>query len=82
MFGFENGDAHRFTAEAIVNTSVLLIKRQRVEDAASEDASVARDLLRLTAKNLERAEDHMLLLGPARHLWSGWLHFSTKWIGT
>jgi CRP/FNR family transcriptional regulator, nitrogen fixation regulation protein len=63
MFGLENGEAHRFTAEAIVDTSVLLLKRRGVEEVAGGDASVVQDLLHLTTKNLEHAEDHMLLLG-------------------
>jgi CRP/FNR family nitrogen fixation transcriptional regulator len=41
----------------------MLLKRRGVEDVAQEDASVVQDLLCLTAKNLEHAEDHMLLLG-------------------
>src|SRR6478735_423535 len=31
IFGLENGDCHRFTAEAIVDTTVRLIRRQSVE---------------------------------------------------
>ena len=63
IFGLENGDVHRFTAEAIVDTRVRFLKRQGVEDVAEGDASVVRDLLFLTTKNLQHAEDHMLLLG-------------------
>jgi CRP/FNR family nitrogen fixation transcriptional regulator len=68
MFGLENGTMHRFTAEAIVDTRVLLLRRQGVKDAADGDASVVQDLLRLTTKNLERVEDHMLLLGRKNSL--------------
>ena len=63
IFGLENGSVHRFTAEAIVNTTVWLLKRQSLEDAAEGDASVTHDLLCLTTKNLQHAEDHLLLLG-------------------
>jgi CRP/FNR family transcriptional regulator, nitrogen fixation regulation protein len=63
MFGFENGDRHRFTAEAIADTTVRLLRRRGIEGVAQADASVVQDLLRLTAKNLEHAEEHMLLLG-------------------
>jgi CRP/FNR family nitrogen fixation transcriptional regulator len=63
IFGIENGDIYRFTAQAIVDTTVLLLRRRGVEDVAQEDASVVQDLIRLTTKNLEHAEDHMLLLG-------------------
>ncbi len=63
MFGLENGGTHRFTAEAIVDTTVRLLRRRAVQGVATGDASVMKDLLRLTAKNLEHAEEHMLLLG-------------------
>jgi len=63
IFGLENGTVHRFTAEAIVDTTVRFLKRQGVEAAAEGDVSVAHDLLFLTTKNLQHAEDHMLLLG-------------------
>jgi CRP/FNR family transcriptional regulator, nitrogen fixation regulation protein len=63
MFGFENGDAHRFTAEAIVETAVRLVKRVSLAHVAENDATIAHDLLNMTASNLRHAEDHMLLLG-------------------
>ena len=34
IFGLENGDFHRFTAEAIVDTTVRLVKRQSLERVA------------------------------------------------
>jgi CRP/FNR family nitrogen fixation transcriptional regulator len=63
IFGLENGGEHRFTAEAIVDTTVRLIKRQSLETVAESDAVVARNLLSMTTSNLQHAEDHMLLLG-------------------
>jgi len=63
IFGLENGEAHRFTAEAIVDTTVRLAKRVSLAHVAEQDATVARDLLKMTAYNLQHAEDHMLLLG-------------------
>lgn len=63
IFGLENGDVHRFTAEAIVDTTVQLLRRQGIEDVAEGDTSVTHNLLFLTTKNLQHAEDHMLLLG-------------------
>jgi len=63
MFGLENGGVHRFTAEAIVDTSVRLVKRVSLAHVAENDATIARDLLNMTASNLRHAEDHMLLLG-------------------
>jgi CRP/FNR family transcriptional regulator, nitrogen fixation regulation protein len=63
IFGLENGSEHRFTAEAIVNTTVRLIKRRSLEMVAESDAMVSRNLLTMTTSNLQHAEDHMLLLG-------------------
>src|SRR6185437_625823 len=63
IFGLENGGIHRFTAEAIVDTTVRLVKRVSLAHFAESDATVARDLLNMTATNLRHAEDHMLLLG-------------------
>ena len=63
IFGLENGSAHRFTAEAIIDTTVRLMKRASLAHVAEQDVAVARDLLNMTASNLQHAEDHMLLLG-------------------
>ncbi len=63
IFGLENGGLHRFTAEAIVDTTVRLVKRVSLAHVAETDAAVARDLLNMTATNLQHAENHMLLLG-------------------
>jgi CRP/FNR family nitrogen fixation transcriptional regulator len=63
IFGLENGSAHRFTAEAVVQTTVRLIKRQSLEVVAASDAVVSHNLLSLTTRNLQHAENHMLLLG-------------------
>ena len=54
---------HRFTAEAIVDTTVRLMKRRSLEHVAESDVLVALDLLNMTTSNLQHAEDHMLLLG-------------------
>ena len=63
IFGLEIGSDHRFTAEAIVDTTVRLMKRRSLELVAESDLTVARNLLSMTTSNLRHAEDHMLLLG-------------------
>jgi len=68
IFGLENGNVHRFTAEAVVTTTVRLIKRQSLEAVAESDAVVSRNLLGMTTRNLQHAEDHMLLLGRKNSL--------------
>src|SRR5271169_4198295 len=63
IFGLETSGTHRFTAEAIVDTTVRLVKRVSLAHVAEQDVTVAHDLLNMTASNLRHAEDHMLLLG-------------------
>jgi len=63
IFGLGNGDFHRFTAEAIVDTTVRLVKRQSLERVARTDPAMARSLLTMTTDNLQHVENHMLLLG-------------------
>ena len=63
IFGVENGPVHRFTAEAIVETTVDLTDRQSVVDEEGGRASAINNVLRLVTSNLQHAETHMLLLG-------------------
>src|SRR6266496_3993921 len=63
VFGLESGTTHRLAAEAIIDTTVRLVKRRSLEQAAESDVQVARKLWTMTAGELRHAEDHMLLLG-------------------
>lgn len=63
IFGLENGDLHRFTAEAIVDTTVRLVKRESLEREAKNDPAMVRNLLTMTTDNLQHVENHLLLLG-------------------
>ena len=63
VFGLESGTSHRLAAEAIIDTTVRLVKRSSLEQAAGVDVRVARKLWTMTAAELRHAEDHMLLLG-------------------
>ena len=63
IFGLENTEKHRFTAEAVVETTVRIIKRRSLERVAEDDAVVAGNLLSMTTSNLRHAENHILLLG-------------------
>ena len=63
VFGLELGTTHRLAAEAIIDTTVRLVKRRNLEQAAGSDIQVARKLWTITAGELRHAEDHMLLLG-------------------
>ncbi|GJD32227.1 Nitrogen fixation regulation protein FixK [Methylobacterium adhaesivum] len=63
LFGFEQGEAHRHTAEALSETRVVIFMRRSVERAALRSAEVACQLWGMAASNLRYAQDHMLLLG-------------------
>jgi CRP/FNR family transcriptional regulator, nitrogen fixation regulation protein len=63
VFGLENGDLHRFMAEAIVDTTVRLVERQSLEREAKNDPAMVRSLLTMTTDNLQHVENHLLLLG-------------------
>ncbi len=63
LFGLEQGERHRHTAEALSDTQVLIFKRRGIERAATRSAEVACQLWALAASGLRYAQDHMLLLG-------------------
>ncbi|HKU05828.1 MAG TPA: helix-turn-helix domain-containing protein [Bradyrhizobium sp.] len=63
VFGLESGAAHRLAAEAILDTTLRLVKRKSLEQSAQNDVRVARDLWSITSGELRHAENHMLLLG-------------------
>jgi CRP/FNR family nitrogen fixation transcriptional regulator len=62
IFGLEMGDEHTFSAEAICDSKVLVIKRSAVVGLAARDNEVARQLWTLTGCELRRVQDHILLL--------------------
>jgi CRP-like cAMP-binding protein len=62
MFGLEAGAIHGSSAEAIADSVILVIKRSAVIALAERDAEVARQLWTLTARELGRVQNHMLLL--------------------
>jgi CRP/FNR family nitrogen fixation transcriptional regulator len=63
VFGLESETSHRLAAEAIIDTTVRLVKRGSLEQAANNNVHVARKLWSITAGELRHAENHMLLLG-------------------
>jgi CRP-like cAMP-binding protein len=62
VFGLEVGDDHTFSAEAIVDCKVLVFKRGALVNLAARDNDVARELWTMTAGELHRVQDHILLL--------------------
>ena len=61
IFGLENGDFHRFTAEAIVETTVRFVKRLSLERETKNDPALVQNLLSMTTDNLRHVENHLLL---------------------
>jgi CRP/FNR family transcriptional regulator, nitrogen fixation regulation protein len=62
-FGWEMGETHRVTAEAMSNASVRMIRRGALSDLAARRGEAARAIFRLTAEALRRSQDHVLMLG-------------------
>jgi CRP/FNR family nitrogen fixation transcriptional regulator len=63
IFGWEIGPTYRFTAEAVVDATVRVVRRQTLEYVATTDIGVTRNLLSIAMKELEHAENQMMLLG-------------------
>jgi CRP/FNR family transcriptional regulator, nitrogen fixation regulation protein len=62
IFGLETGEEHTFSAEAISDAKVLVIKRSAVNGLAARENDVARQLWALTGRELRRVQDHIMLL--------------------
>src|SRR6187401_960187 len=62
IFGLEVGSEHAFSAEAIADAKVIVIKRSVVEAIAARDNDVARQLWATTGRELQRMQEHILLL--------------------
>jgi CRP/FNR family transcriptional regulator, nitrogen fixation regulation protein len=62
IFGLQFEDEHSFSAEAITETKVLVVKRSALTGLAGRDASVGKELFNLTSRELRRMQDRILLL--------------------
>jgi CRP/FNR family transcriptional regulator, nitrogen fixation regulation protein len=62
VFGLDVGDEHAYSAEAITESKILVVKRNTLINLAARDSDVARELWKLTGHELERVQDHVLLL--------------------
>ena len=62
IFGLETGDAHTFSAEAITDCKILVIKRSAVMTLAGRDPEVGRQMWAATARELKIVQAHSLLL--------------------
>jgi CRP-like cAMP-binding protein len=62
LFGLEIGETHAFSAEAVIDCKVLVIKRSALTSLAARDPEVSRTLWDMTARELQRAQSHVMLL--------------------
>ena len=62
VFGLESGEEHTFSAEAVSETRVLVVKRSALFALAERDSEIARQLWALTSNELRRLQDHVLAL--------------------
>lgn len=63
IFGLEAGTEHRFTAETLEDTVVLAFRRVRLGELTADDPAFGEEIMTAMMRGLERAQDHMLLLG-------------------
>jgi CRP/FNR family nitrogen fixation transcriptional regulator len=63
IFGIELGAEHRFSAEALSDTTVIAYRRCSLDTLAAGDGPFARQVVTAMMRALERAQAHMLLLG-------------------
>jgi CRP/FNR family nitrogen fixation transcriptional regulator len=62
VFGLEGGSEHTFSAEAVTDSKITVIKRSGLVALAARDNDVAHQLWALTNSELRRVQDHVMLL--------------------
>jgi len=62
IFGLETGGKHALSAEAVILSKIVVIKRAAVVSLAARDIDVAHQLWKLTAHELRRAQNNLLFL--------------------
>jgi CRP/FNR family transcriptional regulator, nitrogen fixation regulation protein len=62
IFGLEIGKEHQFSAEAIKDVTVLVVRRSAIVSLAERDCDVARELWSFTGRELNRVQEHLSLL--------------------
>jgi CRP/FNR family nitrogen fixation transcriptional regulator len=63
IFGLESGEEHRVTAEAVDEVVVEAYRRSRFASLLHDDPAFGDKLMSAMLVNLERAHEHMVLLG-------------------
>ena len=63
IFGIEVGAEHRFSAEAVGEVTVVAYRRSALERLTRDHPAFGQQVMSSMIRNLERAQDYMLLLG-------------------
>ena len=63
IFGIETGAEHRFSAEAVDGATVIAFRRNRLDLLTQQNPAFGEQVMGAMIRNLERAQNHMLLLG-------------------
>jgi CRP/FNR family transcriptional regulator, nitrogen fixation regulation protein len=63
LFGLEHGETHKFSAEALSDCTVQVLKRSALRKLSDTDPAIERMVWHATARELARAHEHVLLLG-------------------
>ena len=62
VFGLQFAEEHTFSAEAISDAKVIVVKRTALTARAGRDAAIGRELFDLTSRELRRMQNRILLL--------------------
>lgn len=62
IFGLQLANEYLFSAEAIADAKVLVVKRTALTNLAGRDAAISKELFSLTSRELGRMQDRILLL--------------------
>ena len=63
LFGVETGPGHRFSAEALNDCEILVVKRAAIRQHGDDGIRFERQLWAATNRELERTQEHLMLLG-------------------
>jgi CRP/FNR family transcriptional regulator, nitrogen fixation regulation protein len=63
VFGLELDDEHHFSAEAVSDAIILAVKRSAIMGLAARDVYFARRLWAVTARDHQRFQNHIVVLG-------------------
>jgi CRP/FNR family nitrogen fixation transcriptional regulator len=61
IFGIETGEEHRFSAEALADTTIIAYRRCNM--ISFDGGDLSRQVVTAMMRSLEQAQNHMLLLG-------------------